>query len=78
MSQKLTSADHLVSISIADLHHEFDLSINELSVRIYQSTQCLKITEKISFNIASEASYVFLSEFIKVPEVVNFDEFLKT
>ena len=26
----------------------------------YASTRCLKITEKVSFNIASEASYVYI------------------
>ena len=27
----------------------------------YRITQCLKITEKVSFNIASEASFVYIS-----------------
>ena len=31
----------------------------ELKRKIF-STQCLKITEKVSFNIASEASYVYI------------------
>ena len=26
----------------------------------YHNSQCLKITEKVSFNIASEASYVYI------------------
>ena len=33
-----------------------------------ERTQCLKITEKVSFNIASEASYVYIlsgQKFIK-------------
>ena len=39
--------------------------------------QCLKIAEKVSFNIASEASHVnIFSE--KMPKMVNLDEFLKT
>ena len=29
-------------------------------------TRCLKITEKVSFNIASEASYVYIIEWTKV------------
>ena len=44
-------------------------------------SECLKITGKVAFNIASEASYVhILSEqkFIFMPEKVNFGEFLKT
>ena len=44
-------------------------------------TQCLKITEKVSFNIASEASYVYIligQNLIKMPKMVHFGEFLKT
>ena len=43
--------------------------------------QCLKITEKVAFNIASEASYVYMlrgQKFKKMPKMVNFDEFLKS
>ena len=43
--------------------------------------QCLKITEKVSFTIASEASFVYiLSEhkLIKNANRVHFGEFLKT
>ena len=29
-------------------------------------TQCLKITEKVSFNIAREASYIYILEWTKV------------
>ena len=46
-----------------------------------KSTRCLKITEKVSFNIASEASYVyFLSgqKLIKNAKMFHFGEFLKT
>ena len=42
--------------------------------------QCLKITEKVAFNIASEASYVYIlsgQKLLKMPKMVNFDEFLK-
>ena len=38
--------------------------------------QCLKITEKVSFNIASEASYIDKSS-LKMPKMVNLGEFLK-
>ena len=31
-----------------------------ISVLIMDETQCLKITEKVSFNIASETSYVYV------------------
>ena len=38
--------------------------------------QCLKIVQKVAFNIASEASYVYVLSWQK-PEIVNFVEFLK-
>ena len=40
--------------------------------------QCLKITEKVSFNIASEASFVYIlsgQKFIKNAKNGQFDEF---
>ena len=37
--------------------------------------QCLKITEKVAFNIASEASYVYI--FIKNTKNGQFGEFYK-
>ena len=43
--------------------------------------RCLKITEKVSFNIASEASYVYIlsvQKLIKKAKKVHFGEFLKT
>ena len=43
-------------------------------------TQCLKITEKVSFNIASEASYVYIlsgQKLIKNAKNGQFGEFLK-
>ena len=44
-----------------------------------KTTQCLKILEKVSFNIASEASYVYINgqKFIKMPKMVNFASFFK-
>ena len=45
------------------------------------SARCLKITEKVSFNIASEASYVYILNgqgFIKNAKSAQFDQFLKT
>ena len=43
-------------------------------------SRCLKITEKVSFNIASEASYVYILSGQKLIENAkngHFDEFLK-
>ena len=49
---------------------------------IQKIPQWLKITEKVSFNIASEASYVYIlsgQKFIKnAKKIVNFADFLKT
>ena len=45
------------------------------------NSRCLKITEKVSFNIASEASCVYIlsgQKFKKCQEMVHFSEFLKT
>ena len=36
---------------------------------------CLKITEKVAINIASEASCVYILR-LKMPKMVQFDEFL--
>ena len=44
------------------------------------NTQCLKITEKVSFNIASEASYVYIlsgQKFIKNAKYGPFWRFLE-
>ena len=43
--------------------------------------QCLTILYKISFNIASETSYVYIlsrQKFVKNAKDSHFDEFLKT
>ena len=40
---------------------------------VEQHAQWLKITEKVSFNIASEASYVY--SLIKNTKMINFDDF---
>ena len=41
----------------------------------------MKIKEKVSFNIASEASYAYNTgdkSWLEMPKMVNFDELLKT
>ena len=43
-------------------------------------TQRLKITEKVSFHVASEASYIYIlsgQKFIKIAKNGQYDEFLK-
>ena len=46
------------------------------------ATQCLKITEKVAFNNASEASYIYIlsgqKRLSKLPKIFHFDDFLKT
>ena len=44
------------------------------------TSQCLKIIEKVSFNMASEASYVYILDksLSKVPKMIHFGEFLKS
>ena len=61
---------------LSDVSHRH-VTIN----RIERDTRCLKITEKVSFNIASEASYVFIlsgQKLIKNTKNAQFGEFLKT
>ena len=40
---------------------QFWLHFRVGTVRVRCHSQCLKVTEKVSFNIASEASFVFIS-----------------
>ena len=63
-----------------DKGYEFDVGIHYIG-EIGPKAQCLKITEKVSFNIASEASYIYIfsgQKFIKNAKNAQFCEFLKT
>ena len=56
---------------------------NRIKFKVFLNTmaRCLKITEKVSFNIASEASYVYIlsgKKLIKNAKNGQFGEFLKT
>ena len=53
---------------------EYNSKLSSLGVQVL--SRCLKITEKVSFNIASEASYLYI--LLKMPKIVYFGEFLKT
>ena len=47
---------------------------------IASTSRCLKIIEKVSFNTASEASYLYIlsgQKLIKMPKMINFASFLK-
>ena len=62
----LLRADYFWRCFTGFLQHDFCIIIPFFTIFIH--TQCLKITEKVSFNIASEASYVYIlsgQKFIK-------------
>ena len=42
-------------------------------------SQCLKIAQKVAFNITSEVSYVYIlsGSWLKMPKMVHLDEFWK-
>ena len=57
------------------------ISLESKAILKFISSRCLKITEKVSFNIANEASYVYLlsgQKFITNTKNAHFGEFLKT
>ena len=56
------------------------LGTNVTCIGFFTCTRCLKITEKVSFNIASEASYVYIEsgqKLIKIPKNGQFGEFFE-
>ena len=62
----------------SSLHPRQQSTLNAERNENHTTGRCLKITEKVSFNIASEASYVYiLSGQKKMPKMVQFGEFLK-
>ena len=53
----------MTTFKISILGHELHLiSVNDVNIMTHEcpNTRCLKITEKVSFNIASEASYIYI------------------
>ena len=59
----------------------FLLLLWNVTTRIPTKSQCVKIAKKVAFNIASEASYIYIlsgQKFIKNAKKANFGEFLKT
>ena len=64
--------DVVFTTNIADLSANLDQTSRNFQLQkrfqVINSPQCLKITEKVAFNIASEASYVYIlsvQKFIK-------------
>ena len=54
--------------------------LNSHNILLHEQAQCLKIIEKVAFNIASEASYVYIlngKEFVENAKNSQFGEFLK-
>ena len=49
-----------VTGKVGFLAQEIDGLVVVLPLLLSTATQCLKITKKVSFNIASEASYVYI------------------
>ena len=45
-------------------------------IQLLKATQCLKITQIVAFNFASEASYIYILNGQK--SMIHFDEVLKT
>ena len=56
------------------------LAIFTYIMMMMTATRCLKITEKVSFNIASEASYVYIlsgQKLVQKPKMFNLASFGK-
>ena len=49
---------HMSTVLVTKIGFQNSLCINDVNKKTF--ARCLKITEKISFNIASEASYVYI------------------
>ena len=73
----------LESLDYVTLYGKYSIEMSGFPYEfIVRYAQCLKITEKVSFNIVSETNYVYIlsgQKFIKnAPKMVHFSEFLKT
>ena len=51
---------------------------NKTNKKCHTKAWCLKITEQVSFNIASEATFWVDKSWLKMPKMVRFGEFSKT
>ena len=68
---------HVCSLSSFNFFFRYNM-FQKITERM--KTRCLKMTEKVSFSIASEASYVNIlsgQKFIKIAKNALFGEFLK-
>ena len=69
----------LVSYRTDRRTRQLELRLRSSIIAQFQ-TQCLKITIKVAFNIASEASYFYIlkdKSSLKMPKMVHFGDFLK-
>ena len=72
---------HLMKVRLTSLGNEDDDLNLTMRKEKRGEAQCLKITKKVAFNIASEASYVYISsgqKLIKKAKKVNFGERYQT
>ena len=70
-------------LQLLDEANAYQWRVFEWNEKLWNSntSQCLKIIQKVTFNIKSEASYVYIlvdKSWLKMPKVVHFSEFLKT
>ena len=60
-----------MSVAVEETLLSFSRELEQSSI----APQCLKITEKVSFNITSEASYVYILNWQKLIKNVKNDQF---
>ena len=68
ISPSSTSPRPLLAFFFCYKSHFVNVTAKPNKILFHSKTRCLKITEKVSFNIASEASYVYImsgQKFIK-------------
>ena len=54
------SKDPIATVIIANVKKDIFIAVDMDIMDMVSTARCLKITEKVSFNIASEASYVYI------------------
>ena len=57
---ELSTSARILRISLPKVAATKELDLPDFLSEKNPKTRCLKITEKVSFNIASEASYVYI------------------
>ena len=65
------------TVTLVDIPKEADRKIPRYRKKKERDSQCLKITQNVAFNIASEASYIYKSS-LKNQKTVNLASFWKS